>query len=105
MKMARVVVLTALVALSPVAPALAGTLLQSANRLASQAGQQMQPTSRAALGRSADATQSTAAESGMSKRKKVLIVVVGAIGVAAGMYAIDRGVVDNTPSSRGTRRD
>jgi hypothetical protein len=41
----------------------------------------------------------------MSKRKKFFIFAVAAIGVAAGIYAIDHGVEDNTPSSRGTRRD
>ena len=41
----------------------------------------------------------------MSKRKKFFIAAVALIGVAAGMYVIDHGVEDNTPSSKGTRKD
>ena len=104
-KLARVVVLTAVVVSWQVSPALAESLLQSANRLAHQAGQQMLPSAGAELRRSATAEQSAPAESGMSKRKKMLIVLIGAIGVAGGMWAIDHGVVDNTPSSKGTRKD
>lgn len=104
-KLVRVGVLTAVVASWQVSPAMAESLLQSANRLAHQAGQQLLPSAGATLGRSATTGQSAQAESGMSKRKKVIIVLIGAIGVAGGMWAIDHGVVDNTPSSKGTRKD
>lgn len=104
-KMSRVIVVSALVAAWPVSPAAAESLLQSANRLAQHAGRQMLPSAGAEVRRTAADGQGAPAESGMSKRKKVLIVLMGAIGAAAGMYAIDRGVVDNTPSSKGTRKD
>lgn len=104
MKSARVVVLAALVMAWQVPPAVAGTLLQSAERLARQAGQMPAPAG-AEVRRSATGQQSTPSESGMSKRKKVLIVVVAAVATAGAMWAIDHGVVDNTPSSRGTRKD
>ena len=99
--LARVLVLTGVIALSPTAAAIGGPLLESANRLARQAGRQTPSTAAA----SATAAQGTLAESSMSKRKKFFIFAVAAIGVAAGIYAIDHGVEDNTPSSRGTRRD
>ena len=41
----------------------------------------------------------------MSKRKKWFIVIAAVLGVAGGIYAIDHGVEDNTPSSKGTRKD
>ncbi len=104
MKLVRLVVLTAAVAASQVSPAMAESLLQSGARLAQQAGRQL--PARPDVRRSATAAvQDTPAESGMSRRKKVLLAVVGLVGVAAGMYAIDHGVVDNTPSSKGTRKD
>jgi hypothetical protein len=104
MKLVRLVVLTAAVAASQVSPAMAESLLQSGARLAQQAGRQL--PARPDVRRSATAAvQDAPAESGMSRRKKVLLAVVGLVGVAAGMYAIDHGVVDNTPSSKGTRKD
>ena len=44
-------------------------------------------------------------KSGMSKSKKALIYLGIAAGFVAGVYAIDHGVVDATPSSLGTRQD
>ena len=41
----------------------------------------------------------------MSRRKKVFLVIAGLVAAGAGMYAIDRGVEDNTPSTKGTRKD
>jgi hypothetical protein len=41
----------------------------------------------------------------MSKRKKLFIAIGAFVAAAAGMYAIERGVEDNTPSSKGTRKD
>src|SRR5688572_5478141 len=43
--------------------------------------------------------------SGMSKRKKALILISIGVGFAAGAYAIDHSVVDVTPSTKGTRQD
>jgi hypothetical protein len=106
MKLVRLVVLTGVVASWQVSPVMAESLLQSATRLAQQAGRHAPRPERAEVRRSATADQAApAAESGMSRRKRVLLVVVGLVGVAAGMYAIDHGVVDNTPSSKGTRKD
>jgi len=104
MKLLRLIVLTAGVAACQVSPALAESLLQSGARLAQQAGRQL--PARPDVRRAATmAAQDAPAESGMSRRKKVLLVVASLAGVAAGMYAIDRSVLDNTPSSKGTRKD
>jgi hypothetical protein len=104
MKLVRLVVLTAAVAASQVSPALAESLLQSGARLAQQAGRQL--PARPDVRRSTTATaQDAPAESGMSRRKKVFLVVAALVATGAGMYAIDRGVVDNTPSTKGTRKD
>jgi hypothetical protein len=108
-KIARVLIVSALVALGPVPPALAGgSLLQSANRLAQQAGRDAALAGAAARpvpGRFTAAAQGTLAESSMSKRKKFFIAAAAVIGVAVGIYLIDHGVEDNTPSSKGTRKD
>lgn len=104
MKLLRLVVLTAAVASTQVSPALAESLLQSGARLAQQAGRQL--PARPELRRSATAaTQDAPAEGGMSRRKKLFLVVAALVAAGAGMYAIDRGVEDNTPSTKGTRKD
>ena len=109
-KFARVFVLCGVVVLGQVPAVMAGgSLMQSANRLAQQAGRQA-PVAAVAAGRAgpnrfAAAEQGTLAESGMSKRKKWFITIAAVLGVAGGIYAIDRGVEDNTPSSKGTRKD
>lgn len=102
---ARVLMLTAVLVSWQVSPALAGSLRQSAARLAAEAGRQLPGPAAGEPRRSVTAEQGSLAESPMSKRKKFLIVAAAVIGVAAGMYAIDHGVVDNTPSSKGTRKD
>ena len=109
-KTARAIVLIGVMALGQVTPALAGgSLLQSASRLAQQAGREMPVSPRVAVreapSRTAAEQQGTLVESGMSKRKKVFIAIAAVLGVAGGIYAIDRGVEDNTPSSKGTRKD
>ncbi len=43
--------------------------------------------------------------SGMRKRTKWMIAIGAAVGFAAAAYTIDHRVVDNTPSSLGTRGD
>lgn len=50
-------------------------------------------------------TNGNLSKSGMSKSKKALIYLGIAAGFVAGVYAIDHGVVDATPSSLGTRQD
>lgn len=108
MKRARVLVLLAAMAAGIVPPASAGSLLQSATRLAQQAARELPaaPAGRGDVRRSATAVaQDTPADSGMSRRKKFWIVAVGLVAAAAGMYAIDRSVEDNTPSTKGTRKD
>ena len=108
-KTARAIVLIGVMALGQVTPALAGgSLLQSASRLAQQAGREMPVSPRVAVREAPSRTaaeQGTLAESGMSKRKKWFITIAAVLGVAGGIYAIDRGVEDNTPSSKGTRKD
>lgn len=49
--------------------------------------------------------QSGLAAHGMSKRSKILIAVAAGAGFALSAYAIDHKVLDNTPSSLGTRKD
>jgi hypothetical protein len=106
-KSLRVAVLVAAVAAGQVSSAMAESLLQSATRLAQQAARDL-PAPAAVRGdvrRSTTAQPGASAESSMSGRKKFLIVFAAMVGAAAGMYAIDRGVEDNTPSTKGTRKD
>jgi hypothetical protein len=42
---------------------------------------------------------------GFRKRTKVMIAIGAAVGFAAVVYAIDHGVVNNTLSSLGKRKD
>lgn len=104
-KTLRLIVLTVVVVSWQVTPALAGSLLQSGARLARQAGQQLPVPVRANARQSASAAQGTAAESGTGKRKKLFVAIGVFVAAAAGIYAIDRGVEDNTPSTKGTRKD
>jgi len=104
-KLLRLIVLTAVVASWQATPVLADSLSQAGARLARQAGQQMPVPKQADARRSAGAQEAAVAESGMSKRKKLFIAMGAFVVAAAGMYAIDRGVEDNTPSSKGTRKD
>ena len=108
-KTARALVLIGVMALGQVTPALAGgSLLVSATRLARDAARDLPLPARIATGTApgrATAEQATLAESGMSRRKKLLIALGAFVAAAAGMYAIDQGVENNTPSSKGTRKD
>lgn len=104
-KLLRLIVLTAVVASWQVSPVLAESLLQSGARLARQAGQQMPVRVSAAASQSTATEQGAVSEGGMSRRKKLLIAIGAFVAASAGMYAIDRGVEDNTPSSKGTRKD
>ena len=49
--------------------------------------------------------QPVVSKSGLSKSKKTLIYVAIGVGFAASAYAIDRHVLNVTPSSLGTRKD
>lgn len=104
-KIVRLIVLTAVVLSWQVTPAVAESLLQSGTRLARQAGQRMPVPASTEVRRSASASQDAAAESGISKRTKLFIAIGAFVAAAAGIYAIDRGVEDNTPSTKGTRKD
>ena len=104
-KLLRLIVLTAVVASWQVTPVLAESLLHSGARLARQAGEQMPVPVRADARRTDGSGQDAVAESGMSRRKKLFVAIGAFVVAAAGMYAIDRGVEDNTPSSKGTRKD
>lgn len=100
----RVVVASAAIVVLP-APVLAESpLLGSATRLAKRAAQQLAPA-RVAPARSAAAAQGSLATSGMSKKKKLLFGIAAGLGFVGAVWAIDHGVEDNTPSSRGTRQD
>ncbi len=106
MKLARVLVLIGVVGLGQVPAAVAGGLVQSANRLAQQAGRQAPATPSSSLARDAAGQQPGAQTTNTSSRKKkVWLFVVAGLGVAGGIYAIDHGVEDNTLSSRGLRKD
>lgn len=102
---ARVLVLSGVMAVGQVPAAFAGgSIVQSAIRLAQQAGRQ--PVAAPVAARSVSAAQgSSLAGSSMSKRKKVLLALVAGLGVAGAFYAIDHSVLDNTPSSLGLRKD
>jgi hypothetical protein len=83
-----------------------GTLLQSAVR----AAERLARTSSSAPGRTARADQPAQQApglqaSGMSKRTKIMITIGAAAAFAAVALSIDRGVVNNTPSTLGTRKD
>ncbi len=121
----RLVVLTLTASLCSASLAAAGeTLLQSGTRIVGDIARlpATAPDSRiaratemdrlrprtAAKGIEAPRSQEqpgSAAQSGMRTRTKVLIFVAAGVGFTAGAYAIDHHVVDNTPSSLGTRKD
>ncbi len=50
-------------------------------------------------------TQPGLESAGLRKRTKIMIIIGAAVGYAAIAYAIDHHVVDNTPSTLGTRKD
>jgi hypothetical protein len=106
-KRARVIVLVIAAMAVQVPPVLAESLLQSATRLAQQAARELPttPARRGEVARATTAAQDAQADSGTGRRKKFWIVAAGLVAAAAGMYAIDRGVEDNTPSTKGTRKD
>lgn len=104
--MTRVVVLSALIAVGPVPAAFAdGPVMQSATRLAKQAGRQSTGANPAPVQASLAAQQGNLSTSNMSKGKKLLLALVAGAGVVGTVWVIDHRVLDNTPSSLGLRKD
>lgn len=112
--MNRVLVMVLICSFGQASVAFAGdTLLESARRAARQA--ETMPTSpqlangthvnRVPSGATLRRAQGTPglATSGMKKRSKLLIGLMVAAGFVGVVYAIDHGVEDSTPSSRGER--
>ena len=96
------VFVTVLMVAAPAPTWAEGTLMQSAVR----AAQNLARTSPAAARAEQAAQQAPGLESsGLSKRTKIMIAIGAAAAFAAVAYSIDRGVVNNTPSSLGTRKD
>lgn len=101
---ARVMVLCSALILGPALPAFAeGPVAASARRQAIQAVRQTPGAASKSPARAANAAQGSLATSGISKGKKILLAVAVGVGIAGAMWAIDHGVEDNTPSSRGLR--
>ena|SRR5437868_2917105 len=99
-------------AISVASPAFAGeTLLSSAVRAGERLARVGMPRGAAAsAGASAQAAQPPQqpiglASAGLSRRSKILIAIGAAVAFGGVAYAIDHHVVDNTPSSLGTRKD
>ena len=101
-----VVFVTVAMVIAPTPTWAEGTLMQSAVR----AAQNLARTSPAAPASEARAEQTAQQapgleSSGMSKRTKIMIAIGAAAAFTAVAYSIDRGVVNNTPSTLGTRKD
>jgi len=108
----RVIVFALGVSLAGGTPAVAGeTLLASAVRAGQQLARADLPRGAAvAAGVNAQPAQppqqpSGLASAGLSRRSKILIAIGAAVAFGGVAYAIDHHVVDNTPSSLGTRKD
>ena len=111
----RVIVFALALSIAGSTPAFAGdTLLASAVRAGQQLARAETPPGTAASARanvsSAQAAQppqppSGLAAAGLSRRSKILIAIGAAVAFGGVAYAIDHHVVDNTPSSLGTRKD
>ncbi len=100
----RLLVLTLVGSLGSSSLAFAGeSLLQSGARIAAETARA--PIPRAAARREALQEPTGLAKSGMQKRTKIMIYVAAGVGFALAAYAIDRHVVNLTPSSLGTRKD
>ncbi len=111
--MNRILVFALVVSLGHSSVALAsGTLLASATRITREVAetQPLQRKNAAAVNAvRTDArlaitqAQGGLASSGMKKRTKVLIWMAAALAFSGGVFLIDRGVEDSTPSSLGLR--
>ena len=103
--MKRFLLFALIASLGPTSLAYAeGSLLGSATRIAQQAARADSARPVPAAARMDQGSQSGSASS-MSRKKKFLIVLAAGIGFGAAVYTIDRRVEDNTPSSRGLRKD
>jgi len=97
--MRRSLVLALMLSLGHASVAVAGeTLLQSGQRITRQVVKTPPAPARPAL-----QAQGTLAQSGMRTRNKFLIGLGIAVAFAGVALAIDGGVEDSTPSSRGER--
>jgi len=98
-----VVFVTVAMVIAPTPTWAEGTLMQSAVR----AAQNLARTSPASAARAEQAVQQAPGleSTGMSKRTKIMIAIGAAAAFTAVAYSIDRGVVNNTPSTLGTRKD
>lgn len=112
--MSRSVAFVVVLSLAGATPAWAGeTLLQSATRAARVLARTDTRASRGAVAATqsrdslqAAQTQESGLESaGLRKRTKIMIAIGSAVAFAAIAYSIDRNVVNNTPSTLGTRKD
>ena len=111
--MSRILILALTFSLGHSSVALAaGALLASATRITRQAAEApLPPLGNAAVAKRTRAdsglplaqAQSGLASSGMKKRTKVLIGLAVAVAFSGGLYMIDHGVEDSTPSSLGKR--
>ncbi len=108
--MRRVLTFALILALGHATVATGQSLLDSARRAARDLEPAMAtsrvaraPSVRRDVGRLAVQGQSGLTSSGLSARRKVLILLAIGVGVAGAAYAIDRRIEDPTPSSRGER--
>ena len=100
--MKRLVVFVAVAMLAGPAPTWAQeTLVESAMRAAQHLAR-TSPSPKAV--RTQQQAQGLEA-SGMSKRRKMMIVIGAAAAFGVVAYSIDRNVVNSTPSTLGTRKD
>jgi hypothetical protein len=105
--MRHLVVVLAAVLIVPTAAFADGPIATSAAALVRRSTEAEASPTRTGGRRSASAgqtaTPATLGSSGMSRGKKIAIGAAIAVAFAAVVYAIDQGVEDNTPSSRGLR--
>ncbi|PYQ71847.1 MAG: hypothetical protein DMG04_19640 [Acidobacteria bacterium] len=103
--MKRFVLFVAVAMLAGPAPTWAqGTLVESAMRAAQDLAR-TSPSPKAARAAQAQQQAQGLEASGMSKRKKMMIVIGAAAAFGVVAYSIDRNVVNSTPSTLGTRKD
>lgn len=107
--MNRMLVFTLVASLGSASLASAGeTLLSSATRIAREAARREISSPPKALGTNvamAEQSGTGLATTSMSRRSKIMIAVAAAAGFAITAYTIDQKVLNNTPSSLGTRKD
>jgi hypothetical protein len=110
----RLVVLTLIASLGSSSMVFAGeTLLQSGVRIAGEVGRgsvallasPLAPVRAEAVDGQGIQGAPAVATSPMRKRTKVLIFLAAGVGFGVSAYAIDRHVLNITPSSLGTRKD